>query len=237
VNPSNATFKTITWSITNAGSTQPTLTGSTITFSQTGTATLAATIKDGLAINQPYIQNFDIVVTSTFVPVTDITNLPSQATVNQPLTLSGTVNPQNATFQTITWSIANPGTTNPTLTGSTFTATQTGTATLLATILDGKEPGTPFTKTFSIKVEGGVNIDEQGNTLKLKAYPNPTTGKLTIEVGDNHHHRVLIMNISGTLIELPYIATNEKIQVDLSPLMSGIYILQIGNQSVKIVKE
>lgn len=58
------------------------------------------------------------------MPVTNITGVPSTATATVPLTLTGTVEPGNATSQTIAWSVNNSGTTGADITGgNTFNAT------------------------------------------------------------------------------------------------------------------
>jgi hypothetical protein len=62
--PSDASFKTIEWSIQDAGSTNATLTGttngSTLTATQAGTLTLRATVADGLGTGSPYIKDYGI---------------------------------------------------------------------------------------------------------------------------------------------------------------------------------
>ncbi|MCL2890742.1 MAG: hypothetical protein FWF40_02475, partial [Methanomassiliicoccaceae archaeon] len=68
------------------------------------------------------------------VLVNNITNLPNAATVGEPLALSGTVSPSNASYTDIIWSLVSAGTTGASVTGNTFSATATGTATVTATI-------------------------------------------------------------------------------------------------------
>ena len=88
-----------------------------------------------------------------FVPVTNITNVPTTAMVLLPLTLTGTVVPNNATNQTITWSVSNPGTTGANITGgNVLNTTGTGTATILATVVNGTSPTQNYTQTFTITV-------------------------------------------------------------------------------------
>jgi hypothetical protein len=119
--PGSATNKTITWSIVNAGTTGAVLSvdgGLTTRFP--GTLILRATVVNGL---QPlpatgpdanFTQDFNLTV--GFVAVTSITGVPTAATVGVPLTLFGSVNPSNATHQSITWTIVNAGTTGATIT-------------------------------------------------------------------------------------------------------------------------
>ena len=72
-----------------------------------------------------------------FEPVTDIVGLPTQAIPGEPLTLTGTVLPTDATNQTITWSVKDAGATGATITGNTLYTTKAGTVVITATIKDG----------------------------------------------------------------------------------------------------
>jgi uncharacterized protein YjdB len=66
--------------------------------------------------------------TGDFVAVTNITNLPTSATVNIALNLSGTVVPANATNKTISWSVKNQGNTDTSISGSSYVALHDGTS-------------------------------------------------------------------------------------------------------------
>jgi hypothetical protein len=98
--------------------------------------------------------SFDFMGGSTsFVPVANIINVPAAAIVALPLTLSGTVVPSDASNQTITWSIANAGTTGATISGSNIlNVTGAGTVTVRATILNGASPTTSYIQDFPITV-------------------------------------------------------------------------------------
>ena len=104
-----------------------------------------------------YWLDFDIQINPLFVAVTDITDIPETARVGTALTLSGTVVPSNATNQTITWSITFAGTTGATINDDILTASAAGSVLVIATITDGKEPGTDYTKsvTITISASGG----------------------------------------------------------------------------------
>ena len=93
-----------------------------------------------------------------FVPVTDITGIPSGKQTGVDLPLSGTVVPSTATNKTIVWSIAadDNGSTVPSLTGNVLKTTAEGTVKVTATIANGLTTDTPYTKTFTINVTGGV---------------------------------------------------------------------------------
>ena len=69
------------------------------------------------------------------VRVTDITNVPTSALVGMPLTLTGTVLPVNASYNTITWSIKDAGATGASLSVNILTAQNTGTLTVTASVI------------------------------------------------------------------------------------------------------
>ena len=72
-----------------------------------------------------------------FVSVTDIIDLPDEAAVNTPLTLTGTVLPIDATNADIIWSVKDAGTTGAAISGNALTTTAEGLAVITATIEDG----------------------------------------------------------------------------------------------------
>ncbi|MCL2032223.1 MAG: hypothetical protein FWH45_00050 [Methanomassiliicoccaceae archaeon] len=96
------------------------------------------------------------------VPVTDITGVPSTATVGTPLTLAGTVVPSNATNQTIVWSVKDAGMTGASISGNVLSAAASGTVVVTATIANGSALGVNFTKDFTISVAGVVTIPIEG---------------------------------------------------------------------------
>ena len=129
-----------------------------------------------------------------FVPVTNITGVPATATAGVPLPLTGTVNPSNATSQTITWSMQNNGTTGATISGNTFNAATAGTATVRATIANGTAQGANYTQDFTITVSAGASsfVPVTGITGL------PTTATVGIP-----------LQLSGTVV--PSNATNKNI--------------------------
>jgi hypothetical protein len=72
--------------------------------------------------------------------------------------------------------------------------------------------------------------------LKVKAYPNPTHGKITVEsAAVNAGDMIDIYNLNGTLVR-KYTAEKGKTTLDMSSLPAGIYIVKINNERVKVVK-
>ena len=150
--PENATNKTIAWSVINAGGTGAAITGSTLNATSAGTAVVRATITNGLTASSNYTQDFNITINTAFVPITSITGVPTAANAGTPLTLTGTVNPGDATQKTIVWSLVSAGTTGAAISGNTFNAAAGGTATVRATVAGGGTGKADYTQNFSITV-------------------------------------------------------------------------------------
>lgn len=175
VQPANASFAEITWSlsdttnaslVTSGGGWTPTVT--VLHFASDapeGTqVTLTSTITDGAAPGTSYIQEFIITLVNP-VPVTDITGIPDRHVVSMPLELVGTVVPANATNQDILWEVKADGTTAPgaeITDGNMLSVTGPGAVIVTATIIDGAAltgmtPGTNFVKDFTIYYPSPVN--------------------------------------------------------------------------------
>ncbi|GHV34383.1 hypothetical protein FACS1894187_04850 [Synergistales bacterium] len=176
VEPSDATNNTIVWSVKEAGTTGAAITDGKLTTAAIGTVTVTATIENGKAVGVPYTEDFDIIAVANFVPVTDITDVPTDAVVGTPLTLTGTVTPSDATYDTIVWSVKEAGTTGATITDGKLTATAAGTVTVTATITNGTDFGVDYTREFDITVtkrrqsSGGCgNVGFGAMTLLLAA--------------------------------------------------------------------
>lgn len=174
---------------------------------------------------------------TTHVPVTNITNVPTTATANVPLTLTGTVIPSNATYKTIVWSVKSAGTTGAKITGNVFTATSSGTATITATIQNGIAVGTPFTKDFSIKVDTVTNNIADYTKSNISVYPNPTNNYFTIKSEHPISPNITIYDITGRQMNAIIEYSANEIKVDISHLSSGMYVLRVENEMVKILKE
>ena len=121
------------------------------------TATLTAT----LTYRGTYVETrtFNVTVGALpHIPVTGIIDVPDSVILGNDLTLTGTVEPNDATNQVISWSLVSDGGTGAVLTLDELSGiTSVGTITVLATITDGLAVGTPYTEEFEIEVTSNIN--------------------------------------------------------------------------------
>jgi hypothetical protein len=172
VYPDNATDQKINWSVSNA-----TLEGDVITFNKEGSATITATVANGLGKGKPYTESWTVTVgngedkpcndpngncgNDKFVPVERI-NAYTTAIAGEtlPLPSPDDVYPYNATNTIVVCDlVSGPATINKNTNEITFTAA--GTVKLLATIKNGLEQGKDYTQNIEIKVtvKGGGKAD------------------------------------------------------------------------------
>jgi hypothetical protein len=107
-----------------------------------------------------------------FISVTDITGVPTTATAGTSLNLTGTVEPADATNKTITWSIANAGTTGATISGNTLSTTAAGNVIVTATITNGAI-AIDYTKDFNITVNAAPQLTVTGMQKEISQNEMP----------------------------------------------------------------
>jgi uncharacterized protein YjdB len=184
--PTNATTKTVTWSITN-GTGQATISATgVVTAVANGTVTARATATDGSGVYGELV----ITITNQVIPVTGITvtGAGGATTITQDngtLALTATVLPTNATTKTVTWSITN-GTGQATISATgVVTAVANGTVTARATATDGSgvygelvititNQVVPVTGITVTGAGGATTITQDNGTLALTATVLPT---------------------------------------------------------------
>jgi uncharacterized repeat protein (TIGR02543 family) len=156
VTPATAAGAAIVWSVTDPGSTGVSaIVEGKFTPPHTGTIYLAASVPDGLEPGKPYIQDFSISITAAFVPVAEITGVPGELETGAGADLgSARVVPENATNQSVAWSLVDPGTTGLLdVSGGVFTPAAAGTLIIRARIPNGTAPGSAYAREFTITVQ------------------------------------------------------------------------------------
>jgi uncharacterized protein YjdB len=179
--PSNATDKTVTWSVVN-GTGQASISSSgRVTAIDNGIVTAIATANDGSGVHG----SLNITISNQIVPVTtiNVTGEGGAALIdedNGTLQLSATALPANATNKSVTWSIANGTTLASISTNGLVTAIDNGTVTARATANDGSGVSGTFAITIlhqiipvtgiTVSGAGGSNlIMTDGGSLQLTA--------------------------------------------------------------------
>lgn len=85
---------------------------------------------------------------------------------------------------------------------------------------------------------GGLNIETSNNIDLIKVYPNPTTGKLFIDVNlDSKTNQYAISNIQGKIVSTGFLNKSEN-SIDISNYKPGIYFVMVeNNKPIKIIKQ
>ena len=78
--------------------------------------------------------------------------------------------------------------------------------------------------------ETPTGINETAENLAFSIYPNPTTGKLTIEIGTEVITNIAVTNLLGEVVLQPQI---QQGTIDISSLSTGMYILNIATKNGK----
>ena len=121
--------------------------------------------------------------------------------------------------------------------GKSITArfTTIGPDTIHATLVHGCTIGYGFrTLSFPVVVEAATDIEGIENS-SLTAYPNPTSGVVTV-TGLTENEDIRLYNISGGQVRI-YRSTGTTMSLDISDLPKGIYFLRTNTGSVKVIKD
>lgn len=80
-----------------------------------------------------------------------------------------------------------------------------------------------------------LGIESMSNDATIKAYPNPASDKLTIEIDNNTGHHIRMINTLGQIMHESEVINN-KTSIDLSQLSGkGVYFLEISNSQGKLI--
>jgi uncharacterized protein YjdB len=185
ISPSDATNKSVTWSIANGTGAASISTSGLVTAISNGTVTATASANDGSGVSG----SLELSIANQIIPVTGITvagegGATTITTDNGTLQLTAAILPVNATNQTVTWGITN-GTGEASISGSGLvTAVSPGTVTATATANDGSGVSGSLVLTISNQIVpvtgiivtgagGATTITTDMGTLQLSAAVTP----------------------------------------------------------------
>ena len=199
VEPQNATNNTVTWSSSNPEF--ATVDNGVVTAVSAGEAIITVTTEDGAKTATCKVT----VNASQTVPVTGVTLDKAELTLEKGSTgtLKATVEPQNATNNTVTWSSSNPE--FATVDNGVVTAVSAGEATITVTTEDGgktatcKVTVTPKTvPVSSIQVQGAASI-YVGDTAKLTATITPDGASNKAVTWDSQNKDIATVDQQGNV--------------------------------------
>jgi hypothetical protein len=96
---------------------------------------------------------------------------------------------------------------------------------------------------FSVFVNYGrpQNRNAQVSSVPLRAYPNPTTGYLKVELPEVAHSRYRLHNLQGELLLSGVWEENEGAELNLTDFAQGFYLLEVTQgdwrRQIKILKQ
>jgi uncharacterized protein YjdB len=245
--PSNATNRSITWSIQNGTGVATINSSGLVTAVADGTISARATATDGSGIHGTFLIN----ISNQVIPVSGITVTGSGGshlitTANGTLQMMATVVPANATNRDVTWSIAN-GTGQATINSSGLvTAVANGVVAAYATAVDGSGisgslaitissgavPATSITVTGS---GGSTSISADNGTLQLSASilpANATDNSVSWSLENITGHGTI--SSAGTVTAIGNGTVRGIATANDGSGVSGFVIITISNQNVPV---
>ena len=173
VNPDNATDKSVSW--TSSDASVASVVNGKVTALKAGTATITVTTTDG-----GKTASCAVTVKTKLVGVTSVSldKTTAELTEGDELTLTATVNPDNATDKSVTWSSSDSSVAS--VVNGKVTALKAGTATITVTTTDGgKTASCAVTVKAKYVAVSSVSLDKtsaeliEGHELTLTATVNP----------------------------------------------------------------
>jgi len=101
--------------------------------------------------------------------------------------------------------------------------------------LDHLDPYIAIYRDFGLSSSVIEPIEEEATNIKI--YPNPTSGKLTIDIPRiNTEISLSVININGQVL-IRHKQTSNKVQLDISELTKGIYFVKIESEQISEVRK
>jgi hypothetical protein len=146
------------------------------------------------------------------------------------LQMSAAVVPANATDNTYTWSV-DKTTVAIIYAAGLLTAVSNGSVVVTATANDGS--GVKGTATVTVSGQAGTGVTDVNAEL-LTVSPNPASNVLNISSVASLK-QIEIVNLQGQVVKT-VIVTSGKLEINISDLQPGVYIVRCGSVVTKFVK-
>lgn len=155
--------------------------------------------------------------------------------INQKVTLSAVVMPDNATDKAVTWSVSDidGSATIDAITGE-LSGVSTGKVSVTATNV-----ATGVSGSIELKVyENSVATKNMQNNLEVKVYPNPSSTGFFVECGNSQALTELtLIDVSGKILFSKTIS-NSMLKIDANEFNAkGVYLLKIQQEGASLVKK
>ncbi|MDX1269148.1 MAG: Ig-like domain-containing protein, partial [Oceanisphaera sp.] len=199
--PADATNPAVAWSVINGTGTAVISTNGLLTAINAGTVDVVATALDGSGISQSLTINIStsvVLVSSVAISSADGVRAIEEG---ETLQFFAEVSPANATNPAVTWSV-NPGTGTASITqDGLLTAASEGSVLVRAMSQDGSGAGSNFALTINTPSTFTLPVSENA----IRIFPNPTSGRLYLDVGDWSPDKLEVYSLVGTRIreEIP----------------------------------
>ncbi len=231
--PTDATNKTISWSVNNQNIATITSSG-LLTAVNNGTVTVTATANDGsnvLGTIAIMITNQTQVVLVQSINIFSANGSSTISTNGGTLQLGITILPTNATNKTYTGSINVSNVITVSMTTGVVRAIGNGEATITATANDGSGVSGTFTVTVTNQLAKNAIIfnSEPDVFEKNNLWPNPTNDLLYVSIdGYNTFKNIDIFDVNGKIV----LSKNNVDQfIDVSMLNNGLYLLRATSET------
>jgi hypothetical protein len=94
---------------------------------------------------------------------------------------------------------------------------------------------------YSFAIQNVVALVEKENMVKsFEVYPNPGSGKLNLDItGLSGENKIDVFNLTGMLVfsESRIMKDFENINLDLSQLQKGLYLIRISSGNTSLIKK
>ena len=232
--PATASYRTIIWSVADAGGTGASISNGVLRAVNPGIVKVKATIEKGLTFNTAFTKEFFITITKKFVPVTDVIiecDTTKEYLITDKLAIVCRLVPNNSTNTSMKYSIVSgPGL----LTNDVLSFNGKGDVVIRATVENGISNGSDYSKTFVIKCSG-----KEADKELIESYI-PVT-KVTIEFPHTLDDGSIIRNeyfdpfeegnnpMTLPCIITPEFATNKDVVASITNIISRVKPIGVIN--------